>query len=346
MNVVINDCRNFKDFNKTTFSGYKKSQVLNTLSKSLVNSNIEESCFWSAEIICSGYFIELWEIIILFINKFINIGNPKLSVYIDKNINNFKTIANTYSDELNLRNNENIRKLFSEIICVLCKSNRKHPLSENKIDQSHYVITNIGDKLKVPNNTNFIQSLFKPQDIKEVYIGLNELYYNIKELKNTVMSCYWIDWIIDFDILLRKNKLNSLCAIRNYTSDPKNQSNVVWIIWDIFFDLSNKNNVNHKIISSLLTLFNLKFTSTTPKKRKYILYNCVSLLTENVNYDIPIIEDTKYITIVNENIFKIYKQIKANEKNNIDISMPIIKNKKNINDSSLKKMQMIDNFFK
>ena len=314
MDSEINDIRSVKDFSKTTFSGFKKTEVLSTLLKTITRNNIESSCYWCSEIICSGYYIELWEIIILFVCKYIHIGNPKLSVYIENSINNFKKIVNEFNnDEIHLRNNENIRKMFAEIICILCKSYRKHPLAENKIKHEDYDMNNIGDKLKAPN-VNYISNIFKDGDLKETYISLNELYYNINTLKDTVMSCYWIDWIIEFDYNLRKNKSNfCFCSKRNYVTDDSDKSNMIWIVWDIFLEISANKSIEKRLIESLLTLFILKFTKTTPKKRRFILYNCVSILTENINHNISIIDDKNIIVNIHNNIHKIYKQIQSNE---------------------------------
>lgn len=351
MDVVINDSRNSKNFTKITFSGFKKTDVFNTLMKSIINNNIETSCYWSCDCICSGYFIELWELIILFISKYIHIGNPKLCVYIENCINKFKNIVNECNDELELRNNSDIRKLFSEIICVLCKSNRKHPFVENKINSTHYDLTNLGNKLK-SNNMQYIDDIFKPEDVKELYVGLNELYYNICESKDTTMACYWIDWIIEFDNMIRKSKQYSpYCKERNYISCDKEKKNIIWIVWDIILKISETKKIVNTLIKSLLSIFTLKFNKNTPKKRKYILYNCVSLLTENVNFSTPIIDDLNIINSVHENIFKIYKQIKTNEKNDIDIAMfnqkskPKSKKEANL-EKSMNKLDIINNLLK
>ena len=313
MDNQINDIRTSKDFSKTTFSGFKKTEVLSTLLKTITSNNIESSCYWCAECICSGYYIELWELIILFVCKYIHIGNPKLCFYIESSIDKFKNIVNDIPDEIDVRNNEYIRKSFAEIICILCKSYRKHPLAENKIKHDDYDINNIGDKLKAPN-INYASNIFQTGDLKEIYISLNELYYNIDVVKDTMMSCYWIDWIIEFDYNLRKAK-NKLCICnpRKYIDNEQDQNNIIWLVWDIFFEISKKNTVNNTLINSLLSLFTLKFSKSIPKKRRFILYNCVSILTENVNHNIPIIDDKDIVINIHNNIHKIYKQIQSNE---------------------------------
>lgn len=338
MELKINDKRNSKDFTSITFSGFKKSQVIREILKSLLNNNVESACYWSAELVCSGQLIELWELIILYIGKYIHIGNPKIFIFIDSCIQQFKKIFNSSIciDEIDLRNDVNIRNLFAEIMCVYCNSKRKHQLSESKVSVIEFNVRSLGDKLKAPN-VEYIKNIFKEGDPKEIYIALNELYYSISVLKDSVVACYWIDWIIEFDIEIRKTKNKKIALTREYIPvNAKEQSSLIWIIWDIFLELSKPDSNNTRIINSILNIFCLKYGKSIPKKRRFLMYNCVLLLTEKIDYSIPIIHDRSLLTKIQENIFKIYKQIKENE---ITIlPSELIKTNK---DKSLNKMELL-----
>ena len=49
------------------------------------------------------------------------------------------------------------------------------------------------------------------------------------------------------------------------------------------------------------------------KKRRYLLYFSISLLTENVNLNIEMIENKQIIDTVVKKIDQVYKQVKKNE---------------------------------
>ena len=315
--ININDIRTMNDFKKISFSGFEKTKVTKELIINLINSNIESSLYWSVELICSGHFKELWECIILFISKHIHIGNPKLPIYLAMRIDDFKNIVKNgfLGNELDLRNNGKIRKLFAEIIIILSLSNKKNSIQFVIINKENdFSMENLNSKLKAPN-VRFITDFFKDDDPQELFIALNELTYNLS-INDSYNVTYWIEWILEYEIKCKKNKIKIECARRNYPEVPSEfQKDCIWIIWEIIKKYSeNKSKIILKINDSLFKIYSLRFTPTIKKKRKYILYYAINILTENYDLNKKVIEDIKIIENLIKKMSIIYKQVKTNEK--------------------------------
>jgi hypothetical protein len=315
----INDIRMEKDFKGSTFSKFKKTDVKKELLNSLIKTKIEPACYWSAELICAGHYVELWDIIIFFYTKFIHLGNPKIAIYLELRLNQFKDIVRNgfLGNEMRLRNNDKIRRMFCEIMCILCDATRKHSFDNIKISKEDFDMTLMTERFKAPS-IKYAEDIFMKDDPKELFVAINEFAYNISEdNKNIVTACYWIEWIIEFENVCKIKKVKCKCERRvNIQVDNKFQMEIIWMIWDIFLMESQKRpKIFQKIINALLTLFTLKYTTGSHKKRKYILYFVVSMFCENVNTNDEIIRESQkeVIGIVIDKIDIIYKQIKKNE---------------------------------
>ena len=350
---LINDVRD--DFKNITFSNYQKSKAKQELLKSIYENKIENANHWSAELICAGHFLDLWEIILLYMSKYIHTGNPKLPLYLKMRFDNFISILNTgYSAKVLLaRNNDKLRKIFSEIICILCFSTKKHNFQNIKLNkEEEFDVTNISSKFKAPN-VNYIEAIFKDDDPKELFIPINELIYNLS-IKNIIETCFWYEWIIEYENRCKKKKKKCACEGRIYAPNGF-QNDIIWIIWDVLFYYSNPANNNyiqkyskknqaiiHKIINSLYDLFVIKYNSSCKRKRKFVIYFAFSLLIDNIDLDIVITKETEKINAIIEKIDVIYLNIKKNEISpNTDYLFKNVK-KSNI-EKTIEKMEIINN---
>lgn len=318
-NFEIDDSRLESEFKGVSFSKFKKIEVKKELLNSLTMSKIEPACYWSAELICAGHFQDLWDIIILFFSKFVHLNNLNLATYIEMRINDFKTILkNGYEDfPIKLRNNSKIRKLFCEIMCVLCDAKRRHSFDNIKIKPDDLNMLMIKDKFKAPS-TEFGEEIFKTEDPKELFPFVNELAYCLSiSGNNQINACFWIEWIFEYETRCKALKEKIYCERRTFAKvEPKCQKDIIWIIWDIFMKESEKKSkIQFKIMNSLLCLFCSRYTTGCHKRRKNLIYLAVSLLCENYAIEKEIIRHSQFELVgrIKQNIDTVYAQIKKNE---------------------------------
>jgi hypothetical protein len=313
----ISDKRTIKEFKGITFSKYKKSEVKKELLKCLMNGKLEQSCYWSCEFICAGHFLDLWEIILLFVSENIHLGNPKLPIYLDSRYEIFKNILlNGYLDnEIKMRNNDKIRHLFAEIMAILCLSKKKHKITKIKFHKEDFNLTNLTCKLQAPN-LSYANTIFTKEDPNEFFIAINELGYHLsKDSYNNTMACYWVEWILEYEAILKKGKNVIKVGRREYVPvDSKLQKDIIWLIWDILlYEAQNKASGHVKIIKALLSLFCIKWSVGFKKRRRLILYFAISVITDIFNTNISLFTNKDKIKYVKEKINIIYRQIKKNE---------------------------------
>ena len=312
----INDVRTEKEFKSISFSGFKKSEVTKELLNSLMNNKVESACYWSAELVCAGHYIDLWNVLINFLGKYIHLANPKLAIYLDKRIQDFKSImAGGYSgQELRLRNMEAMRELFSEVTAILCLSNRKPALEKiPKLKNEEFEIIKMTERFRAPDAT-YAEHIFRREDPRELFPAINELSYNIHS--KDIMRCYyWIEWILEYEKLCKSKKTK--CKIDRREHIPvteKDQMDVVWLIWDLILHyVKNNNQIYKSLIDSLLNIFCLRYTNGIVSKRKFVIFYAISVLTEIINFKIQVLTDKKVVTQVKAKINLIYKEIKKNE---------------------------------
>jgi len=350
-NCMINDIRESPQFRGYSFSKFKKTDVKRQLLDTMLKGKIEPACYWSAELICAGHFGDIWEVIFNFIGKYIHTANPKIAIYLEKRYIVFRNIMSQgqFLSEMHLRNSSTIRQLFSEIITIITLSVKKNSFETIKICRAEeFDMIQMKDKLKAPNIT-FVEDILHPDDPKEIFIAMNEFAYHIGgETPNMLQACYWIEWLIEFEIICRKKKQPCVCKRRSANVDKKYQCDIIWIIWDALIYYSKNAKVNpamaEKLLMSLKELFTAKYTAGTSKKRKYLLYFGVEIITEPYSIDTELFTThTKSVLVnVTNKIDNIYKQIKKNEESpNTDYLFNNLETTNNF-ERSLKKMELLN----
>jgi hypothetical protein len=347
-NSTINDMRLPNEFRSITFSEYKKTQVKTQFTLSLVNNKIEPACYWCSELICAGHFMDVWEVIFHFAGKYIHVGNPKLFIYLEKRYSTFREIMSQgmFLNELQLRNHPVIRQLFAQIVAVLITSNKKYSVEAVKINkQEEYDITQMTDRFIAPN-IQYINDIFKKDDPRELFIAANEFAYNVsKDKLNMRNACYWIEWIIEFDLICKKRKQPCFCETRPFVKvETKFRNDCIWILWETLFHYCNEkdNAFISELMSSIYALFCVKYTTASCKRRRYLLYFAVALLTENVSTNIDLFSNKTFIHTVTNNINRVYRQVKKKE--HVPTTDYLFNNleQENAFEQSLRKLQLVN----
>jgi len=251
-----------------------------------------------------------------------------------------------YINELQLRNNKQMRQLFAEIICTVALSNKKHsfePIRINRIEE--FDMTQMTERLKAPS-AKYVDFVLLKEDPKELLIPVNEFSYNIsKERLNMSTACYWIEWVIEFDIICKKRKEPIYAETRPVHVEHKYQKDIIWILWDAIEHYIGEMNNEFitKIAKALKNLFCIKYTTAACKKRRYLLYYAVALATEHVPLGIELVGNKALVQSVIEKIDEVYKQIKKNEENpNMDYLYSNMDKQSNA-EKTFKKIEMIEN---
>jgi hypothetical protein len=314
--IIINDYRDTKAFTGKTFSGFKKTQVIKELVESILYNKIEDACYWCFELLFAGHYIDLWETIFHIMSVHIHCGNPKLPIYISVRSNEFKQIINQHTQyqELDFRNNKNIRHIFLEIMIILCYSDKKHEITYVKLNDDALNISELG-RLLMATSTNYCKPFFRFQDPKEIYIPVNEFAYHISRDSCIFhKATYWVEWLFHFDTMCKKRKTPVFCETRNYIDNPKLSNDIIWILWDSILNESKQrdDSIMDKIIRSLLSLFCLRMSQVTKKKRRHLFYFAILLLcdckTTNIN-----ITDCDDIQSIVKKTTSLLQKIKQNE---------------------------------
>jgi hypothetical protein len=317
-NSEINDLRSHTMFRGISFSGFKKTEVKTQMIENMKKGKVEQACYWCTELVGAGHYSDIWEIVLHFFGKHIHLANPKIAIYLSMRYNIFKNIITQgfYTNELQLRNHMQMRRLFAELICNLTLSPKKPGFEPIKIDRKEeFEIQHLVEKASAPS-LEYSSSIFMKEDPNELTIALNEFAYQIsRDSKNMSAACYWTEWLSEFEVICKTKKQPIRCQRRNYPVEKNFQKDAVWLIWDAILTESERrnNSLVDKIIQSAMEIFCINYTTAANKRRRFLIYFAISLLTEPVVITGEIVTNREVLENVLSHINQLYKQIKENE---------------------------------
>lgn len=286
--IPIEDTRELADFKGITFSGYKLTDVLKQLLQSLEKSQIETSCYWVAELVCSGHFVEIWETFAYFYSKFIHGADGALAVYLGRKLAEFKIqlkMDGFQVPPLEYRNKADIRVLYSTVAYRLASCRRISTIEEVKFTKSEFEFAYMMTMLS-PIPFRFSSSL---SDSNLSLFGglelpLKELFWQIEE-RNIVRARYWLFWIMEY-------------AISNKSVERLGED-LIWTIWKFVVNKSRvkaeeeeeEDQMEKKMVTSLLALFKFNLQKSGKSKwtkmshvqwnrRKFLLLFAIHLVAD------------------------------------------------------------------
>jgi hypothetical protein len=97
-----------------------------------------------------------------------------------------------------------------------------------------------------------------------------------------------------------------------------------------------------QLLSSLFRIFCIKYTTASSKKRRFLLYFAVSLITETIPTNIELITNKPTIQTITSKINVIYKQIKKNEDSPNTEYLFANLERENTFEQSMRKMEIVN----
>jgi hypothetical protein len=120
---------------------------------------------------------------------------------------------------------------------------------------------------------------------------------------------------MEFEQLCRKKKQKCMCERRSAMPvDSKFQMDPIWIMWELIMGQArDAAPFMPKLMQSLLKLYCLRYTDGVKKKRRYLIYFAICLLTEPFIMTQEMVSNKETIENVVKKIDTVYKQVKKNE---------------------------------
>jgi len=339
--VPLLDDREPSFFRTETFSGYKRTDVRKALQTSLQEGRVEHACNWSVELICSGHFADIWDILLLHLGRFLHIRRPLIIPYVERRLSLFRNIirqTQMYDTVLDLRNVVVVRQLLAEVVTVLSLMEKRPEIEEVGLGDD---LMDLTGRLVADRPDYGVH-----EEPKELVIALNELSYHLVRTRSMRSACFWIEWVLAYLEKCHKRGEPLFCERRmEYQGiiDKKHLADPVWLLWETLARHSHTS--GKQVMNSLLSLFQMRYAGlVTARKRKPLLYYAVMLLTdEGVTWQHELVtdKDKEICRVATQHVDKLYETLQGVCKRGVsNVSYRVSEKRRNLADS-MQKMDML-----
>lgn len=291
---LVHDTRTNDNFKKSTFSGYKKADVLTEFTKACSDNKLENALFWLVEIHCSMYMTDFFEKIFIFISTKIHLNSYNLPSIV---WNHYLFWMDQEKKGIPSINNQKIRNSLFEVTALLIQCERHRVIPKKKVIKDHDFNINKLSSMITCSTNHISPNIIKTKDPKVLTIVFNELSYCItqhSDLQGKIQdkkererehymdkAVYWLSWIHKWESVQKKKGGSPDCAQREVTNITKEDScDIVWICWAVILAECRRRHGCTSIsqVASLYNMYKVNFTRSKKAGRMAIIVNALALL--------------------------------------------------------------------
>lgn len=288
MNAIEEEQNNLR-----TRCGYKPSECIFSFENNLSDAGaiaIGKCLHFGIDLACSGglhtFFKILWEYSL----NHINIGSPRVFMYLLKRMREIDELVKVYPDET-LYNNKDFQSKIGEIILILHDAPKHPKLSWPKVGVETHNDSWIRSA-SVAVDTEIINKVWKPEgDLTILRTAGNELCKNLAD-HSLERVLFWMKWTYEEESKIKKeNSKNSLTTIdRSSGGKAKNEVGFYFlsIFSEFYKELAKKQQIRmHEEFLSLIEIFRTNDGRFTNSFKKNLLGLMARILCEVPRWKIP-----------------------------------------------------------
>lgn len=312
---IIVDRRSIICFKTVSYSNYAMKDVIKELTTKLATQHINLSQHWTAELICSGAILQLFDIIMDNFCIHINVSNPRLAGYFLQRFGEVKKriIDLSKVDPLQVRNDPIVRTVFCEIIGVLCLSSQKKLIAKPRIHSEDLTIESVARKRRLTSSTP-ASGLFRAGDPTECLAPIDELY-DAMIRRDTGRTIYWIYWLWEWDAARRKVYGSNVCVIRGHDTIPaKLSTDIIWLIYEVIMLASTTLPPDASFAPrACLELYKKEYCengSSIVRRKRFPLIQIAAQFVAERPPLLPLVINTGILSAMTRNVNNLYIEIK------------------------------------